>query len=80
MKTYTIEDLSDDDLLSLLISEAHDCSVPSESNTLASIRDELKLRLTKRAADGDYCGCKANNVGRRINGELYCVACERPRR
>ena len=52
MKTYVIEDLSDDDLLSLLISEAHECSVPSESNTLASIREELKLRLTKRAADG----------------------------
>ena len=79
MKTYVIEDLSDDDLLSLLISEAHECSVPSESNTLASIREELKLRLTKRAADSALCAaCGSREFF--MNEQRTCVQCKTPSR
>lgn len=72
MKTYVIEDLSDDDLLSLLISEAHKCSVPSESNLLSDIRGAIKARLTKRAVDGSQAVHKESCP---CNLDIACEKC-----
>lgn len=44
-KTKTIKDLSDDDLISLLIYEVIMSIISSESNVISELRDELKLRL-----------------------------------
>lgn len=78
MKTYVIEDLSDDDLLSLLISEAHECSVPSESNLLIDIRGAIKARLTKRAVDGAYWWCEKCNSHVSSKFDI-CGLCKSPR-
>lgn len=78
MKTYVLEDLSDDDLLSLLISEAHECSVPSESNLLSDIRGAIKARLTKRAVDvANVCHCGDDLFA--VNPDGNCAWCKSPR-
>lgn len=52
MKDTMIEIISNEELVDLLISTANTVEVASESNFLASVREEVLSRLTKRAMGG----------------------------
>lgn len=79
MKNTMIELISDDELIDLLVDTAHEASVPSESNFLAAVRDELKARLTKRAVDV-ACACGSSATFRDAGSSVdICSWCKSPR-
>ncbi len=65
---------TDKELVDLLVELANETEIPSESNLLADVREEILARLTKRAAD--VCQCPTYN-GVRLDeeGNQLCLDC-----
>jgi len=65
------ENLSNEQLVNVVINTAHRVSILSESNDLIDLREELMSRLTKRALD--VCNeCGAKIVSHQIGQQAVC--------
>ena len=70
------ENLSNEQLVNMVINTAHRVSILSESNDLIDLREELTARLTKRAPDVMPCGHPLAEAYEGEDGGTYCRICE----